>query len=178
MTCCCKTEMAHGGISSPHTSSASSVAAAGRMFPAADPTPPCPLIQVQLSISYCLLPQHCHHGICLFYIAVFLQPGSWRCRYSDRHINLWHLFSTGDTDAGVQSQSDTCSLRTMLAVIDYLRQQRRPLGPNRCLFTLLWMCFSSLCVTLRDIFPVKGFNSCAGFMMDMTNMVTVVFNSV
>ncbi|XP_047662626.1 serine-protein kinase ATM isoform X3 [Tachysurus fulvidraco] len=37
---------------------------------------------------------------------------------------------SGDTDAGAQSQSDTCSLRTMLAVIDYLRQQRRPLGPS------------------------------------------------
>lgn len=37
---------------------------------------------------------------------------------------------SGDTDVGVQSQPDKCSLRTMLAVIDYLRQQRRPLGPN------------------------------------------------
>ncbi|XP_034170693.2 serine-protein kinase ATM [Pangasianodon hypophthalmus] len=37
---------------------------------------------------------------------------------------------SGDTDVGVQGQPDKCSLRTMLAVIDYLRQQRRPLGPN------------------------------------------------
>ncbi|XP_053342610.1 serine-protein kinase ATM isoform X1 [Clarias gariepinus] len=37
---------------------------------------------------------------------------------------------SGDTDVGVQSQPDKTSLRTMLAVIDYLRQQRRPLGPN------------------------------------------------
>ncbi|XP_060761720.1 serine-protein kinase ATM [Neoarius graeffei] len=37
---------------------------------------------------------------------------------------------SADTDVGVQSQTDKSSLRTMLAVIDYLRQQRRPLGPN------------------------------------------------
>ncbi|KAK3513535.1 hypothetical protein QTP70_016470, partial [Hemibagrus guttatus] len=40
------------------------------------------------------------------------------------------LSDSGDTDVAVQNQPDTCSLRTMLAVIDYLRQQRRPLGPN------------------------------------------------
>ncbi|XP_058274732.1 serine-protein kinase ATM isoform X2 [Hemibagrus wyckioides] len=40
------------------------------------------------------------------------------------------LPDSGDADVGVQNQPDTCSLRTMLAVVDYLRQQRRPLGPN------------------------------------------------
>ncbi|XP_062844079.1 serine-protein kinase ATM [Trichomycterus rosablanca] len=37
---------------------------------------------------------------------------------------------SGETDVGGQSQPDKCSLRTMLAVVDYLRQQKRPLGPN------------------------------------------------
>ncbi|KAI5092996.1 serine-protein kinase ATM [Silurus meridionalis] len=41
---------------------------------------------------------------------------------------------SGDTDVGVQSQPDKWSLRTMLAVIDYLRQQRRPLRPNSAEF--------------------------------------------
>ncbi|KAL7851463.1 hypothetical protein AOLI_G00218190 [Acnodon oligacanthus] len=37
---------------------------------------------------------------------------------------------SGETDANGQSQPDKCSLRTMLAVIDYLRQQGRPLRPG------------------------------------------------
>lgn len=52
--------MAHGGNFSPYMSSASSAAAADRAFPAADPPPPCPLIQVHISTSHLLPPYHEH----------------------------------------------------------------------------------------------------------------------
>lgn len=41
-----------------------------------------------------------------------------------------------ESDAASQGLYDKTSLRTMLAVIDYLRHQKRPLEPNR--FVMLY----------------------------------------
>ncbi|XP_076837050.1 serine-protein kinase ATM isoform X2 [Brachyhypopomus gauderio] len=99
-----------------------------------------PLCEVQTDFCQRMLP--------LFFHDVLLRDrtGSWR-KLLSRHVQNFLSSSCrpadpsgrpatpisptlGETDVGGPSQPDQWSLRTMLAVIDYLRHQPRPLNPD------------------------------------------------
>uniref|UniRef100_A0A4W4G4B4 non-specific serine/threonine protein kinase n=1 Tax=Electrophorus electricus TaxID=8005 RepID=A0A4W4G4B4_ELEEL len=94
-----------------------------------------PLCEVKTDFCQTILP--------LFFHDVLLRDsgGAWRKLlsthvqrflrgYCARPATPTTTFSVGEADVGTLNQPDKWSLRTMLAVIDYLRAQPRPLSPS------------------------------------------------
>uniref|UniRef100_A0A8B9JDG6 ATM serine/threonine kinase n=1 Tax=Astyanax mexicanus TaxID=7994 RepID=A0A8B9JDG6_ASTMX len=93
-----------------------------------------PLCEVKTDFCQRVLPLFIHNML------LEDRNGSWRellSTHIQRFFSLCSRPANPSKDASSQAQPDKCSLRTMLAVIDYLRKQSRPLRPGR--FSNFWL---------------------------------------